>query len=255
MSRSLKVSQAFSRAAESYDGQALVQNFVAQRLVAKILATKDLSLGTILEVGCGTGVLASHLFSHGSQYILSDFSYPLLKRAMEKLQDSRVFPLVVDAERPCFSASFDLIVSNLALHWFQNPKAALTRLAACLKPGGWLYLTALGNNTFHEWRTAHALMNAPSGVLDFISFGQLQEWLPLSGTRAVEEEWMTVNHGNALAFLRSLKQIGGLLPKTGHLPLPYDTFKKVMELYNLNPQSSYQILFASYQKPEKMREE
>ena len=255
MSRSLKVSQSFSRAAKSYDQQGIVQNFVAQRLVAKILTQKQPSLGTILEVGCGTGILTSHLLPHSSQYVLTDFSYPLLRKAMEKFDMTRVFPLVVNAEYPCFSASFDCIVSNLSLHWFQDPKGVVTRLAACLKPGGWLYLTALGNNTFHEWRTSHALLNAPSGVLDFISFGQLKDWLPLSGLRDVEEEWVITNHENALEFLRGLKQIGGNLPQPGHHPLPYGTFKKVMKIFDQNPQTTYQVLFASYQKPEKVREE
>lgn len=255
MVQSLKISQAFSRAAASYDQQAVVQNFVAGRLASKILAHKGTSLGTILEVGCGTGVLTPHLLPHCTHYVLSDFSHAILKVAMEKTQDERVSPLVLNAEYPCFSASFDFIVSNLALHWFQDPKSALTRLTACLKPGGWLYFTALGNNSFHEWRTAHALEGAPSGVLDFIPFGQLKDWLPLSGHRAVEEEWITTTPSNALEFLRGLKKIGAGLPKPGHLPLPHSTFKKVMEIYNMCPQSSYQILFVSYQKPEKMREE
>lgn len=255
MGQSLKISQAFSRAATSYDQHATVQNFVAQRLASKILAQKGASLGTILEVGCGTGTLTPHLLPHCTQYALSDFSHTILKVAIEKTEDERVMPLVLNAEYPCFSASFDFIVSNLALHWFQDPKGALTRLVACLKPGGWLYLTALGNNTFHEWRTAHALLEAPSGVLDFIPFGQLKDWLPLSGNRTVEEEWITTTPSNALEFLRSLKKGGAGLPQTGHRPLPYSTFKKVMETYDMRPQTSYQILFASYQKPEKMREE
>lgn len=255
MARSLKISQAFSRAAASYDQHAVVQNFVAGRLATKILGQKRASLGTILEVGCGTGFLTPHLLPHCTRYVLSDFSYSILKVAMEKTQDERILPLVLNAEYPCFSASFDFIVSNLALHWFQDPKGALTRLAACLKPGGRLYLTALGNNTFHEWRTSHALLEAPSGVLDFIPFGQLKDWLPLSGIRAVEEEWITTTPLNALEFLRGLKKIGAGLPKSGHRPLPCSTFKKVMDIYNIRPQTSYQILFASYQKPEKMREE
>lgn len=251
----LRISQAFSRGAASYDQQAVVQNFVAGRLASKILTQKGASLDTILEVGCGTGILTPYLLPYCTHYVLSDFSHAILKVAVEKIQDEKILPLVLNAEYPCFSASFDFIVSNLALHWFQDPKGALTRLVACLKPGGWLYFTALGNNTFYEWRTAHALEGAPSGVLDFIPFGQLKDWLPLSGHRAVEEEWVTTTPSNALEFLRDLKKIGAALPKSGHRPLPHSTFKKVMEIYNMRPQTSYQILFASYQKPEKMREE
>ncbi|HUX79498.1 MAG TPA: methyltransferase domain-containing protein [Alphaproteobacteria bacterium] len=255
MNRTLKVAKAFSRAEESYNEHALVQNFAAQRLATKILAQEGPTLGTLLEVGCGTGMLSRHLVSHAKHYVLTDFSFALLQKAHKQVRGGHVFPLVVDGEHPCFSASFDVIVSNLALHWFQDPKRALVRLVACLKPGGRLYLTTLGNNTFHEWRTAHSLADAPCGILDFITFGQLKDWLPLSGIRTVEEEWVTTTPANALEFLRSLKAIGGRLPQPGHRPLPHKTFKKVMDTYNLNPKSSCQILYGTYQKPEKIREE
>lgn len=268
MSRVQKVSRIFSRAAQSYDQQAVVQDFVARRLALRVLhsfrerhsrESGDLeqtpNLGTVLEVGCGTGILPPHLLPYCSQYVLSDFGYPLLQKAMEKVQDERVFPLVMDAEHPCFSASFDLIVSNLALHWFQNPESALAHWVACLKPGGWLYLSTLGGNTLHEWRSVHALLEAPCGLLDFVSFGQLKNGLPLSGVREVQEEWLVTRPQNTLSFLRGLRALGETSSHSGHRPLPYTTFRKVMALYDVNPQTSYQILFAVYQKPKKMREE
>ncbi len=255
MNRRLKISQAFSHAAETYDQHAVVQNYVAQRLTARVLNPEKPSLGTVLEVGCGTGILSHHLIPHAETYVLTDLSFSLLGKAQEKVRGDHVFPLIVDGERPCFSASFDVIVSNLVLHWFQDPKGALTRLVACLKPGGKLYITTLGNNTFHEWRTAHTLAEAPCGVMDFISFGQLKGWLPVSGSREVEEEWMTTNPAHTLEFLQGLKAMGGRLPHPGHRPLPYKTFKKVMKIHDLSPEISYQILYGTYQKPERIREE
>jgi len=255
MNRLLKVSKVFSQAVLTYDDHALIQKLAAQRLASKVLTTRSTALGTVLEVGCGTGILTTHLVPYASLYVLTDLSLSLLKKAQEKVQDNKVLPLVVDGDNPCFSASFDLIVSNLALHWFSDPKEALSRLVACLKPGGLLCLSTLGNNTFHEWRTAHSLLEIPCGVLDFISFAQLKSWLPLSGIRQVEEEWVTTQPGDALTFLRSLKAMGAGLAHPRHKPLPYKTFQKVREIYDKNPQISYQILYATYQKPEKMREE
>lgn len=255
MRQPLKAFQAYSRRAELYDDYALLQRFTAQRLARKILSQESASLGTVLEIGCGTGILSQSLVDHANSYVLTDISSSFLHQAQKKVNRTHVVPLVVDGEHPCFTASFDMIVSSLALHLFQNPKAALGRLAACLKPGGRLYVSTLGNNTFHEWRTAHSLAEAPCGVLDFISFGQLKDWLPLSGLRHVEEEWITLTPLNALEFLRSLKAMGGHLPHPGHKPLSHKTFKEVMKLYDQNPQVSCQILYGTYQKPEKMREE
>lgn len=255
MNRITKVSQAFSRSVETYDQHAFIQRFTAQRLASKIVNDEAPSLGMVLEVGCGTGILSEHLAPHADSYVMTDVALPFLQKARAKVLGANVFPLVVDGEHPCFTASFDVIVSNLVFHWFDDPKVTLSRLVACLKPGGKLYVSVLGNNSLHEWRAAHSLVEASCGVLDFISFGQLRNWLPLLGARQVEEEWLTVKPTNALTFLRSLKAIGGGLPHSGHKPLPYKVFKKVMEVYDRDPRSSFQILYGTYQKPEKIREE
>ena len=255
MNRLQRVSRAFSEAQDSYDNNALIQNYVAQSLSNKILAQNSSSLGTVLEIGCGTGILSSHLIPNAKQYVLSDISYSLLCKARERVDADHVYSIVVDGEHPCFTASFDFIVSSMALEWFQDPKSALKHLVACLKPGGKLYFSTLGNNTFHEWRTAHLIEEVPCGILDFMSFGQLKDWMPLSGTRHVEEEWLKLPHENALEFLRSLKAMGAHLAHPAYKPLPYTAFKKVMEIYDRKPATTCQILYGFYQKPETVREE
>lgn len=254
MGHSSKVAEAFSNAAKVYDQYSLIQTYVSQRLSHAILK-EETSLGVALEIGCGTGILSQHLVSYAESYILTDISFALLSKARTRICKDHVHPLVVNGEYPCFTASFDVIVSNLALHWFPSPKSALTRLIACLKPGGRLYLSALGNNSFHEWRTAHALAEAPCGILDFISCGQLKNWLPVSGERWVEEEWVTLAPQNALEFLRGLKNTGGSTPHPAYEPLPYKTFRKIMKIYDQDPLVSCQILYGIYRKSEKMREE
>jgi hypothetical protein len=71
----------------------------------------------------------------------------------------------------------------------------------------------------------------------------------------VEEEWVTLRPENSFDFLKILKASGGHFPHPGHKPLPYKTLKKIMDIYDQNPQTSCQILYGTYQKPEKMREE
>lgn len=255
MKQKLKIRHSFSQASTTYHDHAFVQGIAAEALATRILSENKGPLGNVLEIGAGTGLLTSLLSENSTRYIMTDVSLPLLQQGYNKIDDNSVFPLVVDADQLCFSASFDFIISNLTLHWLENPKAALTNLTACLKPGGKVYLTALGNNTFHEWRAAHSVVGAPNGVFDFISIGQLKDWLPLSGTRHVEEQWMNVSHPSALDFLRSLKKIGGHVSHSTHTPLPPITFKRVMEVFDENPCVTYQLLYATYEKPGKLREE
>ena len=186
MNRNLKVAQAYSKSADSYDKHATIQKHIAHRLGQKILKKYNDNLGCVLEVGCGTGFLTEQLFARSSRYILSDISQKMTLLACQKFQDNNVFPITVDGELPCFTACFDMIVSNLALHWFSNPSQALQNLSGCLKPGGIIYFTCMGSQSFHEWKTAHIHSNAPCGTPDFISFGNLLTLLPLSGTRRKE---------------------------------------------------------------------
>lgn len=255
MSRLHQVLRSFSDADKTYDASGILQAFVAERLAERVLHGQPSSLGNVLEIGCGTGFLSRHLVDSADFYALTDLSLPLLTQARGKVPHAHVTPLVVDGEKLCFTASFDLIVSNLALHWFQDPKAALNQWVASLKPGGVLYVTLFGNNSFHEWRTAHHLAEAPCGLLDFASFGQLKDWLPLTGHRSVEEEWVTVPVDKALTLLRTWKSTGSHLSHPGHKPLPSPTLKKVMRLFDQDPQISCQILYGYYKKSEKMQEE
>ena len=167
MNRFSKLSASFEKASETYNESSHLQNLVAHKLSDRILNKEQGSLGTVLEVGCRTGGLSSYLASHSDLYVLTDPSFPFLEKAIDKTKQKHVTPVVFDGEYPCFPASFDWIVSNLALHWFQDPKMALLRLIACLKPGGRLYISALGNNSFYEWRSSHAFKQVPCGILDF----------------------------------------------------------------------------------------
>ncbi len=256
MSRLSQVIHAFSGAAKSYDDHARVQAFGARRLAGRILSQHPSgSLGCVLEVGCGTGLLSTQLVDRSDFYVLTDVSPTLLDVALHKVDHSHVVPLVVDGEQLCFSASFDLIVGNFVLPWFQDPKRAISRLVGSLKPGGELYLTTLGNNSCHEWRTAHHLAEAPCGLLDFPSFGQFKDWFPLTGDRSVEEEWVTLTPLNALAFLRTWKGTGCHLGHPGYKPLPPTTLRAVMQAYDQDPQLSYQVLYGYYKKSERRREE
>ncbi len=55
---------------------------------------------------------------------------------------------------PFAEASFDLVVSPLALHWTNDLPGALLQLRRALRPDGLLLLAVLGGETLHELRRA-----------------------------------------------------------------------------------------------------
>lgn len=68
---------------------------------------------------------------------------------------------------PFADAQFDLVWSNLALHWFVDPIAALTEWRRTLRPEGLLMFTAFGVDTLRELRAAGAQTMAFHDMHDF----------------------------------------------------------------------------------------
>jgi SAM-dependent methyltransferase len=102
----------------------------------------------VLDVGCGTGLLAARLRRElrGVRIVGCDFSAGMLAQA--RRHDARAAWVRGDAGRlPFRDGAFDAIVSTEAFHWFPDPHAALRELARVLRPDGRL-LVALVNPRF-----------------------------------------------------------------------------------------------------------
>jgi len=91
---------------------------------------------TILDLGCGTGQLASQIAARGARVIGIDVSPTMIKRAREKYPglDFRV----ADGTDLHLSERFDAVFSNAALHWMPSSRqpAVLAGIREALKPGG-----------------------------------------------------------------------------------------------------------------------
>jgi trans-aconitate methyltransferase len=88
----------------------------------------------ILDLGCGTGQLTAEIAAAGVETLGIDASAEMVGQARQnypklkfQLADARTF--VVDAP-------FDAVFSNAVLHWVTEPRAAVQRIYAALKPGG-----------------------------------------------------------------------------------------------------------------------
>lgn len=63
---------------------------------------------------------------------------------------------------PFVDASFDLVWSNLAYHWFDDPLSAIGEWHRVIRPGGLLMFSALGVDTLGELRQAgHPVLELP----------------------------------------------------------------------------------------------
>ena len=121
-----------------------------------------------LDLGCRTGILAKALSGRGGleSILHADISWEMMRtlvnspRAQGILRNTCV---VADEELlPFASASFDVILSNLSLHWTNDLPGALAQLNRALKPDGLFLATLFGGDTL--WELRDSLLRAETEV-------------------------------------------------------------------------------------------
>jgi len=130
----------FDRAAPVYDALAQLQQQSAMRLLT---ALQPILLASpepikLIDVGCGTGWLIKHIATVQPDawcYAL-DLSEGML-RGINPSDEACVQRLCADASvLPIASSALDVVVSNFALHWCEEPRRVLQELHRVCLPGG-----------------------------------------------------------------------------------------------------------------------
>lgn len=121
--------------------------------------------GSILDLGCGTGILVRELrerFGNPSlEYHGLDLADEMIRIAEQLHPDAGEF-LVGDAEALPFGAeSMDVVLANSVLHWLnvpelgQTPRQALQEAFRVLKPGGFLAISVSGYGTARRFQASY----------------------------------------------------------------------------------------------------
>ncbi len=98
----------------------------------------------VLDAGCGPGLYAAWLLTHGAEVVGVDVSPRMVALARARLGE-RATVHEADLGKPLTmlaDASFDLVVSGLALDYVRDWKALFGELARVLRPGGLLAFSA-----------------------------------------------------------------------------------------------------------------
>lgn len=104
---------------------------------------------TVLDLGGHDGFLTDKLAAASGRFVVAaDFSEKMVTKNLHALK------AVADEELLPFAAeSFDLVVSNLSLHWINDLPGALAQIRNVLQPGGLFLASILGGHTLYELRT------------------------------------------------------------------------------------------------------
>jgi len=187
----------FERAAATYLAAARLETEVGTRMLERLDYVR-IAPARILDAGSGPAPQAAALGKRypGAQLLAVDFSLPMLRRAraagwLARLRGARR-PAAICASLECLpfaAGSVQLLWSNMALHWMQDPRAALAEFHRVLAPEGLLMFSTLGPDTLKELRAA-----AGAGrVHSFADMHDLGDWLVAAGFSAPVMDSETIN--------------------------------------------------------------
>ena len=163
-----EVRGARARAAASYfethaaDRDRLRAMHVAEETVEAAIrqAVGERPLGSLLDVGTGTGRMLELLAPQAGRALGVDQSPQMLRMARTRLEraglrnaqlrQGDIFALPVERD------AFDLVVLHQVLHYLDDPARALREVARTLRPGGRLLVVDFAPHGEEDLRTAHA---------------------------------------------------------------------------------------------------
>lgn len=153
----LRVHQRFSRGLPTYQEAAVVQRRMADALCEALEKTTTIRhFGTVLDLGCGTGLLIDRFDANCTWeflhlYDLIDACEPF--HVQRPNTQFHKVDLNIHDEYP----EADLILSGATFQWVQDLDALLSRLHKTLKPGGLLAFSTFGPDNLKE---VHAISEA-----------------------------------------------------------------------------------------------
>ena len=194
---------------------------VARRL-AERLAPINLDVARILDLGCGAGADVAALGERydGAAYYGIDLASERLSRpaaassVLARWLRRRAAPVRVQADYaalPFARQSFDLLWSNLALHWNARPHLVLPEWSRVARVGGLVAFSAFGPDTLREVVDAFAGVDGDRHVLPFTDMHDYGDMLVASGftTPVVDMERLTLTYSSAAGLWADVRALGG----------------------------------------------
>jgi malonyl-CoA O-methyltransferase len=211
----------FEQAAAGYDAAAVLQDEICRRMLGRLEYIK-LEPAVVLDAGSGTGNAVADLAARyrRARIVALDLALAMARRARERrLGWRRLLPgggggigaVCGDIEQlPIAAGTVDLVWSNLALQWVNEPRRAFAELHRALKPGGLLMFSSFGPDTLKELRAAFGSADGRVHVHRFIDMHDVGDMLVAAGFAdpVMDMEHVTLTYADTRALMRDLKAIG-----------------------------------------------
>lgn len=206
-----------------FDQVALEYDFIAELFHNPSFFTQNIpkQTNTLLDLGCGSGLLVQELSTTFEHVIGVDTSYEMLSIAQAKRSVSNIMYIQADIEQLGLSGQFDYIISQNTFHHLDNIENVIDVIKTLLKPAGRFVLTDVVSENETPPRYIYQI-------------GALQEYIPnvinygfVIANRVfrfrISEHWL--NHLASDHYLSSSRfeeiyaQLlpNAIVPKAGHL--------------------------------------
>ena len=200
-------------AASSYDGASMLRREVCGRLLERLDLVRLNPTG-VLDAGCSTGQAAASLARRYRRAGITalDLSPVMLSLARSRQGWLRKFRRICGnlAALPLADNSHDLVVSSLALHWFENLDQVFAEFARVLRPGGLLSFATFGPDTLKELRQAWSAADQHNHVNLFVDMHDVGDALMRAGFAdpVLDVEHITVHYRDLPALVADLRNTG-----------------------------------------------
>jgi len=214
------IADSFGHAANTYDALSGLQKEVGLALLARLgpIHRKPLNI-QVADVGCGTGWMTRQLRRRLPEAMITgiDLAAGMVAYAKAHCAELSTEWMQGDMESlPLADASQDLVYSNLAMQWLDDPIRWFTEVRRVLKPGGQLLCTTLLTGTLSELQASWEVADQSTQDTDpvahvnrFFTLEYLNRCLQetLEGARC-EEESRVRHYPSVRDVMGELKGVG-----------------------------------------------
>lgn len=155
------VQQAYTNWSEQYDTNTNATRDLEAIALKKVL--ENISVNSILEVGCGTGKNTVFLEIKAENILAVDLTEAMLAKAKEKITSNKVQFALANINQPWAftTGQFDLITFSLVLEHIEHLEPVFEQAAQKLKQGGCIYVGEL--HPFKQYTGTKARFDAADG--------------------------------------------------------------------------------------------